>query len=236
MRVVVTRPKEDSAALLRELRQRGIEATVEPMLVIRALQGAKPLDLIGVSGLLFTSSNGVRAFEAASEERSIPAYCVGDETARTARAAGFAEVHSAAGNVEKLTQYVVAHARPDAGRMVHVAGSVTAGDLAGALRAAGFHVDRVALYDAVPATQIGDKTRSALKQGRVDAILFFSPRTAATFVSLAPKAGLENACRAIDAYCLSAAVAERIRELPWRRIVVASEPTRAALLAALEEA
>ena len=127
MRVLVTRPKEDSAALQRELRKRGIEVLLDPMLVIRRMEDAA-IDLDGAQGLLFTSSNGARAFENISGERGLTVWCVGDETARTARAAGFTNVHSAAGNVDTLANYVIAHARPENGRLIHVAGSVNAGD------------------------------------------------------------------------------------------------------------
>lgn len=235
MRVLITRPKEDSAALQQELYKRGIDTLLDPMLVIRRLEGVA-VDLEGAQGLLFTSSNGVRAFQDLCDERDLTAWCVGDETARTARAAGFARVHSAAGNVDRLAEYVIAHARPENGRMIHVAGSLSAGDLAGTLRAAGFSVDREPLYEAVPATSLGEDTKSAFRQGLLDAALFFSPRTAATFVSLVKAAGLETECRRVDACCLSAAVARQVEELPWRRIATAAEPTRAALLVVLDQA
>lgn len=233
MRVLVTRPKDDSAALLRELRKRGFEVQLDPMLVIRRKEDVA-IDLQGVQGLLFTSSNGVRAFESLNSERGLTAWCVGDETARTARAAGFEDIHSAAGNVDVLAEYVIAHARPTNGRLVHIAGSVSAGDLAGALREAGFSVDRIPLYEAVPATSLSADTKNAFMQEFLDVALFFSPRTAATFVTLAKAARLENACRTVDAYCLSVGVAQPVGELPWRRVVIAAEPTRAALLAALD--
>jgi len=233
MRVLVTRPKDDSAALRQELRKRAIEVRLDPMLVIQRMEKA-PIDLEGVQGLLFTSSNGIRAFAALNGERGLPAYCVGDETARACRSANFTDVHGAAGNVETLAAYVIAHARPGDGRMVHVAGSVSAGDLAGALREAGFSVDRIPLYDAIPASSLAEETKNAFRQGHLDAVLFFSPRTAATFVSLAKAAGLESACRRVDAYCLSQGVARPVGELPWRRIVTAAEPTRAALLSTLD--
>lgn len=235
MRVLITRPKEDSVALERELHERGIATSVAPMLIIRYLEGTT-VDLEGAQGLLFTSSNGVRAFAALSEARDLTAWCVGDETARTARKAGFGEVHSAAGNVEVLTEYVAAHARPEDGKMIHVAGSVSAGDLAGALRVIGFAVDRVPLYEAVTATTLDQDTKKAFLDGLIDAVLFFSPRTAATFVNLVKAAGLETECGAVDAFCLSPAVARLAEELPWRQVYVAAEPTRAALLAVIDQA
>jgi len=233
MRALITRPAEDAKSLQVELRRRGVAVMLEPMLTIERMNDVS-IDLSGAQGLLFTSSNGVRAFTSLSDRRDLPAFAVGDATAHACRGAGFSNVHSASGDVDALANYVVRHCRPLDGRLVQIAGTVSAGDLAGALRAAGFVIDRVPIYSAEPTKSLSAETRSAMKSGRIDAVLFFSPRTAATFVTLAHGAGLENACRNINAYCLSPTVAKRASALPWKRITIAAEPTQAALLAALD--
>lgn len=233
MRALITRPSQDATGLRRELRRCGYDVMVEPMLAIESMSG-DPIDIGGAQAILFTSSNGVRAFAGNSAERALPAYAVGDATARSCEEAGFAEVHSAAGDVDDLADLVIRECKPRDGRLIHVAGSVRAGDLAGALQTAGFDVVRAPLYDARPATALSVELVSAMKRGQIDVVLFFSPRTAATFVSLAREAGLENASKAITALCLSPAVAKRAALFPWRTLVIASEPTQDALLAALE--
>ena len=73
MRVLVTRPEEDAAALVAALKARGHEALVEPMLTVAPAPGVTPpLDLDGVQALLFTSANGARAFARLSERRDLP--------------------------------------------------------------------------------------------------------------------------------------------------------------------
>ena len=235
MSVLVTRAEPDGERLAQTLRARGIDVLVEPLMSVRfAPESARVLApfLADVQAILFTSANGVRAFAAASGQRDIKVFAVGDVTARAARDAGFAEIRSAAGAVEDLAALVIASAKPAGGPLLHVAGSVTAGDLAGLLEAAGFSLRRAVLYEAVPAERLSDATRAALECGAIDAALFFSPRNGATFVHLA--AGLENACARIDAVALSRAVAQALQPLPWRQILVAAKPNEAALLAALE--
>lgn len=233
MRALITRPKTDAEFLERELRRRGIQTLIEPMLEIEWMPDAN-VDLDDVQGLLFTSSNGARAFAAFSDRRDIRAFAVGDATTRTCREAGFEVVESAGGDVDDLANLVIRSCRPEGGRLVHIAGSVTAGDLSGALGAAAFTVARVPFYRARPVTTFSDAAEQALRRGSIDLVLFFSPRTATTFVSLVRAAGLEGACRGMDALCLSPAVARRAGELSWRRVTVAGEPTQAALLAALD--
>ena len=233
MRALITRPAEDAKGLQAELRRRGIAVSHEPMLTIERMTDIS-IDTSGVQGLLFTSSNGVRAFAGLSDRRDLPVFAVGDATARACRDAGFSDVHTASGDVDALANYVIRHCQPLDGRLVQIAGTISAGDLAGALRAAGFIIDRIPIYEAHAAKALSSGTRTAMKNRRIDAVLFFSPRTASTFVSLAQSAGLEDACRNINAYCLSPAVAKRAAALPWKRVTIAAEPTQTALLASLD--
>lgn len=234
MRLLLTRPREDAEPLAAELRRAGHEVLIEPMLEIRPLPDAR-LDLGGVQAALLTSANGARALAAATARRDLPVCAVGDATARAARSAGFADVASADGDVGALAALVRARLDPAAGRLLHVAGSAVAGDLSGALADAGFAVDRAVLYEARKAAALSPACRAALKDGRLDAALFFSPRSAAAFVRLADTAGLAGACRRLSALCLSRAVADAAGVVPWRGISVAIRPTQADLLDLLRE-
>jgi uroporphyrinogen-III synthase len=125
--------------------------------------------------------------------------------------------------------------KPEAGALVHSAAQEVAGDLAGALGRDGYEVRRAILYDAVPAERFRAETAALLRAGAIAAAIFFSPRTAATFVRLVRAAGLDRACRAIAAVALSPAVADEL-DVSWRALHVASAPTGAALLDACERA
>ncbi len=229
---MVTRPREDSVSLQRELLRRGIEVVLEPLLSIERIADID-LDLEGVHALIFTSANGVRAYRTISERRDLPVFAVGDATAEACGEAGFARVASADGDVEDLAALIERSCAPRDGRLIHIAGNAAAGNLASSLAASGFDVVRAPLYRARPASALSQAGKIALRQGRIDVALFFSPRTAATFVNLVRAAGLEDACRDIDAVCLSPAVAKRASELPWRSLSIAAQPTQTALLAAL---
>lgn len=235
MTVLITRAAREAELLAQTLKARGIATLIEPLMAIRSLphnaQALAPM-LDGVQAVLFTSGNGARAFAAATARRDLPVFAVGDATGAAAREAGFAEVASAGGAVEDLAALVIATLKPEAGALVHAAGSVTAGDLSGLLGAAGFALRRAVLYEAVPAQQLSAAARTALKRGEIDAAVFFSPRNAATFVRLA--GGLQRSIAHVIAVALSEAVAGVLNELPWRRIVIAASPNEPALIEALE--
>lgn len=237
MKALVTRPPEDAAPLVRALADRGIETILAPLLAIRALpDAARQLTdaLIGAQALLFTSANGARLFASSSPRRELPVFAVGDATAAAARIAGFRAVTSAGGDVSDLAHLVRAKLAPQGGAVVHAAGSVVAGELGAALEAAGFTYRRAVIYDAVTAEKLPPEAAAAMRDGALEFALFFSPRTAATFVRLVHAADLAGASSAITALGLSEAVATALAPLSWRAVRVAAQPTQGALIAALD--
>ena len=235
MHVLVTRPIYYARSLAAALAARGHGALVAPMLTIAPADGVEgPLDLAGVQALLFTSANGARVFAGLSEARDLPVFAVGDASAGAARAAGFARVESAGGDVADLARLVAERLDPKGGALYHAAASKVAGDLTGLLEGRGFSVRRDVLYDAVAATRLTKELRAALVAGSLDVATFFSPRSAEIFVSLVQDAGLDGVCTRTVALALSDAVAMKLRALSWAGIEVAAQPNQDTLLALLD--
>lgn len=228
MRLLLTRPRTDgerSAALLARL---GHEVELEPLLTIG--YRPKPLDLEGVQALLVTSLNGLRAFLASSERRDLPVLAVGPASAEAARAAGFPSVRSAEGDAAALAELVIETLDADAGALFHPAGTVSASGLLEPLVEAGYAVRREVLYEATPVEQLSGRTQMLLRTSALDGVLFYSPRTAATFVALVGRADLATSCRDLVAYCLSPAVAAALEPLQWRAVRIATAPQEPALV------
>ena len=95
----------------------------------------------------------------------------------------------------------------------------------------GFTLRRETLYTAERAAALSDAAVAALRQGAIDAVLLFSPRTAGSFVTLAARAGVTADLARVRALCLSAAVAEAAGTVAWRALDVAVRPDQEALLA-----
>jgi uroporphyrinogen-III synthase len=229
MRALVTRPRAEAEALAALLAKRGIEAMIEPLMEVAHNSEALP-DLAGVQAILCTSANGVRALARAGNERGVPVFAVGDATAARARAEGFHHVESAGGDVEDLAYLVRQRLSPQAGKLLHVAGSLVAGDLGGALGEAGFTVERVALYEAEAATALTPATAQLVADGGFDFALFFSPRSAAIFARLVEAADLAAGLRPTIAVSISAAADAVLADLPFHERLIARAPTQAALL------
>lgn len=232
MRVLLTRPAAESEALARSLGALGHAPILCPLLEIRPLAGAA-IELGGVQALLFTSAAGVRTFAAGHPSRTLPVFVVGDATAAVAQELGFSTVRSARGDGAELAQLAIDSLDPTRGVLLHASSADVAGDLDAALGRAGFDYRRAVVYEAVPAAVLPHEGWVAVASGAFEAALFFSPRTASTFVSLVKQAGLADMCRAADALCLSAAVAAEAAALHWRAVLAAGSPDQASLLALL---
>lgn len=233
MHVMLTRPRSDSDPLAAQLRAKGDDVHIEPMLEIVPTGAAVSFD--GVQAILATSANGVRCLATATHSRDLPLFAVGDATANSARDAGFEAVHSAEGDSHSLKTMVASRLDPSLGRLLHVRGEAVTGDLPAALQASGFAVDETILYQARPAHRLSEAALEFLSKEKFDSILFFSPRTARTFVSLAIEAGLRDHCMAMTAICLSRAVADAAAALPWSDVRIAATPDQAAMIREFDE-
>lgn len=232
MHILITRPEFDNQALQSLLGEMSIESTSAPLLEIIYEDGST-LNLAGVQALLFTSANGVRAFVRRSDVRNILALAVGDATARELEQNGFTKIKSAGGDVNTLGQLVKDTLKPNDGELFHAAGSRLAGDLEAIATNAGFKYRRQVLYRAETPKALPANSANALKDGLIDGVLFYSPRTAKTFVNLVKKAGLEKKLARVTAYCLSPSVGKMVEGHGWADIKIAKTPEQPALLALL---
>ena len=236
MRLLITRPEEDARQLAAALAGKGIDTLIQPMMTVTYTSpgtDASDPDLAGVQALLITSANGIRAFARRSENRQIAVIAVGDASARTARDLGFDTVESARGDVETLAALVAGELTPEDGALLHVAGTTMAGNLSGALSNAGFDVCRAVLYDSRAVAGLSEETTEALEGETLDGVLLFSPRTGVLFEALVRDAGLADKLATMTAYCLSQAVADKVRGLDWADMIVAVQPNQDALLAVI---
>lgn len=232
LRLLITRPHPDASPLAERLAALGHRPLIDPLMHVKTCPGPE-LDLTGVQALAVTSANGVRAFADRTTNRRIAVFAVGEASAREARSLAFTTVNASTGSVDRLAADIVAALDPGGGAVFHAAGRTLAGDLKGHLEAAGFTVRRETLYETVAATDLAPETVKALKSGDLDAVLLYSPRTGRIFAELLRKAQLNGAATRLTAICLSTAVADTVRDLPWAALEIAGSATEKAVLAIL---
>jgi uroporphyrinogen-III synthase len=237
---IVTRPSTDAAALGERLTAMGHAAIAAPLMDIRFLDQAD-IPVLAFQAVLVTSANGARALArhaALPRLRQATAIAVGEASGAAARAAGFARVVVADGDVAALIATVKTSLRPGNGPLLYASGRQTTGDVAGELGQAGFALHRAVLYEAVAATALPPAVREAVARGKADGVLLYSPRSARIWCRLALAAGLADGFGALVHYCLSANVKKALAETGCGEVMmqVAPRPEEAALLRLIAEA
>ena len=231
MRILVTRPLQDAVVTAAQLRARGHEVLISPLLTISVHAGPM-IDLLGIQAILATSANGVRTLSARISARDIPLFAVGPQTADEARAAGFSTVRESNRAAEALAEAVSQWTTPDKGALLHASGTDGAGRLAGLLADKGFDVRTETLYAVSPAP-LSQQALDAISAGTLDAVLLYSPRSARLFRDAVTGAHLADAARKSIAICISPATAEALVPLVFAETRVAASPNQDALLACL---
>ncbi len=232
MRVLITRPEREAAALAAALGERGHMPVIAPLFRLEILHPPPGFAaaLAACQAVLLTSANGARALAEASDQRGRPIFAVGDTTATTAEGLGFSAVTSAAGDGEALVDLVRRRLDAKAGPLLHVSGVDVSFDPGEALGRDGFEVQRFALYEAREADALPDSARAALQARALDVATFFSPRAASLFARLLGEAGLAESVRGVTALAISPAALAPLADLPFAAAVAAARPTRQAVL------
>jgi uroporphyrinogen-III synthase len=230
VRLLITRPQPEAERTAAMLRGRGHDVGIAPLLHIETVPHA-PINAGPWSAILLTSANAARALMAHERRLALaglPVFAAGENSAQAMRAAGFTTVVSAGGGVAHLAQLAAERLRPGASAL-YLAGEDRAGDLAAELGKKGVVVRTVVVYRARTAEDFPQSAVDAIAGG-LDAVLHFSERSAAAYVSAARRA--EMLATALDPvhYCLSARVAAPLTDAGAAQIQIAPQPTQAALL------
>lgn len=233
-RLLITRPRAQAIDFAKALRRRGLACSIEPLMRIVPETGwAAPT--AGIQAIVITSPNAIPALRlAAAQMPSEPLVAaVGPDTAAIARRAGFSRLLIGEGTAPSLAAAIIERLSPQHGGLLHLAGRDVAGDLPEQLGRHGFRFERVTVYRAEAAEALSSRGRRLLRDGLVQRVALFSPRSAAVFVDLVARAGLEHCLGQLTALAISRNAAAGSG---WREIKIAASPSREAMIALAADA
>ena len=260
--VLITRPIEDAKIIADLVTQKGYAAFTEPFLKVVFEETSLP-DLKIYEALIFTSANGVRAFCDKAQERNLPIFTIGKNTAEAARQAGFKIITNADGDVDALTKILPENMSEKP--YLHIRGKHISRSLSPQNQ--DLSIDEKILYHTEKIEEISDECLEMICRGKFSHILFFSERTAESFVNYirtqkliktpnaqalglektpnaqarglektpnAQALGFEKTLERTKALCLGASMVQCLSVLPWQEIVIAERPTRNGIMALLD--
>jgi len=223
--LLITRPEDAARQFAAACAARGIATHLEPLLTIAlhplsaaAAQGAAQAD-----ALILTSRNALPALAALQQK---PLICVGAETTRLARAAGFTAAACGGATAAALAATLTGNAARWP-RLFYARGEDIAFPLSEHLQASGFHVTEAVTYTASPRTAFSPETRTLFNAGTLTAVSLFSARTATIFAHLVTTCRIPSP---LKAFCLSPATATPLGENPLFSVHTAPHPAAEALL------
>ncbi len=223
--VLITRPKEQAEEFAVALEARGLRYFIEPVLDIIPTDNAPP-SLRDVSGIIFTSVNAVR-YGTNEAQKRIPVYTVGKRTAIEAEKKGYKDIRMVAPTVDLLQKKL----KNTSGTFLYVRGKNVRTDL----KKTALPCEEWIVYEARKRPCFSDAFLKKIKEERVDAVTFFSARTAEAFIALCKQENLTESFASTKALCLSKAVQTCACRLRWGSVHLSEMPDAFSLLALIDK-
>lgn len=238
MNILLTRPKAASARTAARFRQAGHRVHLLPLFDIE-FENRIDLSWDRYQAVAFTSANAVEAIVRAEVPvpARLPCFCVGERTAEAAGNAGFRNLFTAAHNLASLADLIRVNMKPAPAVILHLRGEIVAGDLNALLDSPHISIDPVIVYRTRAAPGCEAEVRLLLEQNaarppsqRIEAVAFYSPRTASLFADLVHRTATAGHLETVTALCLSDAVADRLKALPFKAVKIAATPSTQGLI------
>lgn len=218
--LLILRPEPGASMTAKRAFDQGWRPIVSPIFRIEPIAWGSP-PASDYDALFVTSANAVRqAGKAVTPYAVMPAYAVGDATARALKAAGFTDIRTGRGDAAMMLE---AAAENGVARALHLAGEDYRDVGHDAIA-----IDRRIVYRSAAIDSFGEKALAALREGG-GAVLLHSGRAAEHFGRLCDEAKIPR--RHIRIAALAPAVLAAAGP-GWRAGIAADKPDDAALLAA----
>ncbi|KRB79694.1 uroporphyrinogen III synthase HEM4 [Sphingomonas sp. Root710] len=218
--LLILRPEPGASMTAKRAFDEGWKPIVSPIFRIEPVAWEAP-PAGDYDALFATSANAVRqAGKAATRYAAMPAYAVGDATARALKAAGFTDIRTGRGDAAVMLD---AAAENGVTRALHLAGE----DYRDVGHDA-ISIDRRIVYRSAALERLSEKALTALRDSGAT-VLLHSGRAAEQFAKLCDGARVSR--RHVRIAALAPAVLAAAGP-GWRGSIAATKPDDAALLAA----
>lgn len=230
---MITRPEPGLSETVNQVQTLGWKALSLPLMKIKPLEVTfTPLD--NIQAILFTSRQAVSSsvdqfIRQKIDYRFLPAFTVGDITAKDTLNAGFMEVISAHKDAEALSILIQQKLSPSDGKLLFPVGKGQGRSLISVLRQKKFEIIDKEVYEVFSVDHFNHYFMAKLQEKEIVSILFFSSQTAQYFINLLND-DLLALLRSVQAIAISAKVGKVLGKIMWKQIKIASTPTTKAML------
>jgi uroporphyrinogen-III synthase len=211
MRLILTRPIDDSLYLASIMKSKDHDFLIDPMLEIEFIDNN--FDTEEFNCFILTSryaAHSLLKIYNINKLKNKIFFCIGVATRNILANSGFKNIHHANGTSEDLLKIITNFSRKD-NKFLYIRGVDINCDICKILNNSGIYVREEVTYKANPALALSRETVSAIDGNNIDGIIFYSKRTAEIFIDLIKINKLSNKTSIICAYCLSEEIADILR-------------------------
>ena len=234
MKILLTRPIEDSQKVANELKKLNIGFEISPLLEIQKKLNVIP-DYEKYQAIILTSKHAALGLIDTNVKKSMAIYCVGDATSSFIARLGFLNAVSASGDASDLTKLAIKNLTPSDGPILYLCGQNANSNTNDKLELSGFTVDVSIVYEAKEIQSLSKTVIKSLKKKEINGVFLYSPRSARILCDVIKRLNLQKMSHGLVVYCLSSAVANEVKNLIWKDVRIAQKPNNLEMLALVGE-
>jgi uroporphyrinogen-III synthase len=233
-RVLVTRPEPGASATANALRVAGFEPVVASLTQIVPLPVDAAFDIGGIDAIAVTSANALRHApeQLLARIAGLPLFAVGQATAEVADEAGFRAVITGPGDAAGLTA-IVRDTLPAGSTILYLCGRLRRPDFERAMEVAGLKAAVLETYDTGQRDCDAAILPILAATSPLFAVLLHSSEGAKALSALMSRPDVAHPLTDALLVAISARAAMPVEAMFPGRILVASQPTEAAMIATL---
>tara|TARA_Y100000813_G_scaffold153679_1_gene113843 strand:+ start:197 stop:925 length:729 start_codon:yes stop_codon:yes gene_type:complete len=233
VKILLTRPIDDSILTSKILSKIGIETSILPFLEIKSFDYKK--FIISKSDyIMFTSKNAANFFRFKKQFRGNPVFSVGSETKMILQKKGFKNIINADENLEKLL--ILSKKQLKKGDVIiHPTYKNSNPKVRNFFLSLGCKYLAIKCYSSKMICRNNDKLILFMKNTKKGMIAFYSPLTARSFVKQIQELDLFGFCKNKVFIVISNKVKEEIKKLGKVSIYVAEKPNQKEMIELMKE-
>ena len=233
MKILLTRPIDDSIITSKILSQIGIETLIIPFLEIGKVN-YQELRISQSDYIMFTSKNAANFFRFEKQFRNNSVFSVGSETKKILQEKGFQNIINADENLEKLLK--LSKKRLKKGDVIiHPTYKKLNFKIRNFFLSLGCKYFAIKCYSSKMICRNNDKLILFMKNTKKSMIAFYSPLTARSFVNQIQKLDLIKFCKDKLFIAISKKVEEELNKLGELSIFVARKPNQKEMIELMKE-
>ena len=183
MHILLTRPLEDSHALILSFQKLGHDVSHMPLIKIEK-KNYENVNFSDFKGIIFTSSNSIKFLDTKLIDKKIICFCVGNATEKKARSNGFQNIYSADGSVSNLKELLLQNFNFSDGKLLYVSGEIVSVNLDQELISEGYSVKRIINYVSKPIEKINETFIDKLKLKMPEIVFVYSQNSAINLLNI----------------------------------------------------